>query len=101
MPSVSSTDFQRNPGPYQDTAMREPVTITAYGRDRLVLLSAEEYARLKRIDDILAGRQKPASPQADPLGALFARLHAKVETDGLTAEDIEAELSAYNAKRRR
>ncbi len=101
MPSVSSTDFQRNPGPYQDTAMREPVTITAYGRDRLVLLSAEEYKRLKRIDDILSGRLKPASPDDDPLNALIDRLHAKVDASGLSEAEVDAELTAYNAERRR
>jgi PHD/YefM family antitoxin component YafN of YafNO toxin-antitoxin module len=30
--------------------LTEPVTITKNGRDRLVVLSAEEYARLKRRD---------------------------------------------------
>nr|WP_254452865.1 type II toxin-antitoxin system prevent-host-death family antitoxin [Roseicella sp. DB1501] len=30
--------------------MVEPVTVTRNGRDRLVVISAEEYARLKRRD---------------------------------------------------
>jgi PHD/YefM family antitoxin component YafN of YafNO toxin-antitoxin module len=30
--------------------LREPVAITSYGRDSLVLLSAEEYRRLKQRD---------------------------------------------------
>ncbi len=33
-----------------DQALTEPVTITRHGRDRLVLLSVEEYDRLKRRD---------------------------------------------------
>jgi prevent-host-death family protein len=33
-----------------DQALKEPVTITKNGRDRLVVLSAEEYALLKRRD---------------------------------------------------
>ena len=32
------------------TALREPVSITNHGREHLVLLSAEEYHRLKRFD---------------------------------------------------
>jgi PHD/YefM family antitoxin component YafN of YafNO toxin-antitoxin module len=31
-------------------AQREPVRITSHGRDSLVLLSAEEYRRLKQLD---------------------------------------------------
>ena len=34
----------------QDLALVEPVTITNNGRDRLVMMSAEEYRRLKRRD---------------------------------------------------
>jgi len=47
---VSAGDFQRNIGHYQDRALVEPVTITRNGRERLVLLSAEEFKRLKRRD---------------------------------------------------
>jgi prevent-host-death family protein len=47
---VTSADFQRNLGLYQDKALAEPVTITKNGRERLVLLSVEEYQRLKRRD---------------------------------------------------
>lgn len=50
MSVVSSAEFQRNLGLYQDKALAEPVTITKNGRERLVLLSVEEYARLKRRD---------------------------------------------------
>jgi PHD/YefM family antitoxin component YafN of YafNO toxin-antitoxin module len=35
---------------YQDIALTKVVTITKNGRDRTVLISAEEYARLKRRD---------------------------------------------------
>ena len=48
--TVSAADFHRNIGMYQDLALTKPVTITKNGRDRTVLLSAEEYARLKRRD---------------------------------------------------
>ncbi len=47
---VSSKDLVRNFGPLSDRALTSPVAITRNGRDRLVLLSAEEYARLKRRD---------------------------------------------------
>ena len=35
---------------YGSAALSEPVAITKQGRDHLVVLSAEEYARLKRRD---------------------------------------------------
>jgi len=50
MEIVSAGDFQRKIGHYQDRALVEPVTITRNGRERLVLLSAEEFKRLKRRD---------------------------------------------------
>lgn len=47
---VSSAEFIKNYGTLTDKALGEPVTITRNGRDRLVLLSVEEYERLKRRD---------------------------------------------------
>lgn len=47
---VSTADFIKNYGTLADKALLEPVTITKNGRDRLVMLSAEEYSRLKRRD---------------------------------------------------
>ena len=50
--SVSSAEFLKSYGRISDTAVREPVSITSHGRDRLVLLSAEEYRRLKQNDRV-------------------------------------------------
>ena len=50
MVKVSSAEFQKNIGRYQDAALTEPVTITRNGRERTVLISAEEFYRLKRRD---------------------------------------------------
>jgi prevent-host-death family protein len=51
---VSAADFQRNIGRYQDLALRQPVAVTRNGRESCVLLSTEEYRRLKRRDrDVL------------------------------------------------
>ena len=48
MITVSSAEFQRNFGRYQDKALTEPVAITRNGRERMVMMSADEYRRLKR-----------------------------------------------------
>ena len=56
---VSSAEFIKNYGTLADKALQEPVTITRNGRDRLVLISSEEYDRLQasyrraiRIEDL-------------------------------------------------
>ena len=54
MLTVSAAEFQRNIGRYQDLALREPVNVTRNGREGTVLISTDEYRRLKRRDrDVL------------------------------------------------
>lgn len=48
--TVGAAEFGRNVGLYQDIALTKPVTITKNGCEQTVLLSAQEYARLKRRD---------------------------------------------------
>ncbi|NDE35759.1 MAG: type II toxin-antitoxin system Phd/YefM family antitoxin [Gammaproteobacteria bacterium] len=50
MITITSVEFQRHFGRYQDEALKEPVSITRNGRERIVVLSVEEYNRLKRRD---------------------------------------------------
>ena len=50
METVASADFQKKIGYYQDLALVQPVMVTRNGRERLVLLSAAEFKRLKRRD---------------------------------------------------
>jgi prevent-host-death family protein len=52
---VSAAEFQRNIGRYQDLALTQPVAVTRNGRERTVLISTEEYARLKRRDREVLG----------------------------------------------
>ena len=47
---VTSTEFGKEVGRYQDAALTQPVIVTRNGRDRTVMISAEEYQRLKRRD---------------------------------------------------
>lgn len=57
---VSSTEFGKEVGRYQDVALSRPVIVTRNGRDRTVMISAEEYARLKRRDrQVLAVGEMP------------------------------------------
>jgi len=48
MITVSAAEFQRHFGRYQDEALLHPVAITRNGRERLVVLSSEQYRRLRR-----------------------------------------------------
>ncbi len=50
MPRVSSTDLSNRLGQYQDEALKGPIIITKNNRERLVMLSIEEYRRLKQLD---------------------------------------------------
>jgi len=50
MIKVSAAEFQRNIGRYQDLALGQPVAVTRNGRERTVLISTDEYQRLKRRD---------------------------------------------------
>jgi prevent-host-death family protein len=50
MVKVPAGEFQRHIGRYQDIALTQPVGVTRNGRERTVLISADEYHRLKRRD---------------------------------------------------
>jgi PHD/YefM family antitoxin component YafN of YafNO toxin-antitoxin module len=58
---VTSTEFSKEVGRYQDSALTQPVVITRNGRDRTVMISSEEYQRLKRRDrEVFATGELPA-----------------------------------------
>ena len=48
MITVTAAEFQRHFGRYQDEALTQPVAITRNGRERLVMMSVDEYRMLKR-----------------------------------------------------
>jgi prevent-host-death family protein len=55
MIKVSAAEFQRNIGKYQDAALTQPVVVARNGRERTVMISVEEYHRLKRRDRRVMG----------------------------------------------
>ena len=82
--TVTSADFQRNIGLYQDEALKKPVAITKNGRPRTVLISAEEYERLKRRDRrvMMAGEvseRQVAALREVKVPDQFAALDAELE----------------------
>jgi prevent-host-death family protein len=79
---VSSTEFQREVGRYTDMALSQPVTVTRNGRDRNVLISAEEYERLKRRD-----RQ-----------ALYAEELSQEDLDAIALAEVPAEFAHLDSE---
>ena len=79
---VSTAEFIKGYGALADKALTEPVVITKNGRDRLVVLSAEEYARLKRRDR----RVVRLEDFTDEEMALIARAETRPEDAHLDAE---------------
>ena len=58
MARVTATEFKNNIGAFSDAAMNEPVIITSHQRDRLVLLSADEYRRLTALPEAVTAEDK-------------------------------------------
>lgn len=84
---VSAADFIKNFGTLIDRALIDPVTITKNGRDRLVVLSVDEYQRLKRLKrqvyrtESLTDDLAKAIAAAEPTPGSFAFDHETGEKD--------------------
>lgn len=72
MTTVTASELQKNFGRYQAHAQREAVKVTSHGRESVVLLSAEHYERLRKLDDRVA--MHPADLPYDLKQALDASL---------------------------
>jgi PHD/YefM family antitoxin component YafN of YafNO toxin-antitoxin module len=79
---VTTAEFIKNYGSLADRALMEPVTITKNGRDRLVVVSAEEYSRLARRDRRVIRPEDLTEEQA----ALIAKAEVPPEYAQLDAE---------------
>jgi hypothetical protein len=56
--------------------------------------------RRQRVGKLVSSMLRAQSLGDDPLAAIFASIKSAARADGLTDEEIEAELAAYNAERR-
>ncbi len=82
MPRVSSTDLSNRLGQYQDEGLKRPLIITKNNRDRLVMLSIEEYRRLKQLDRKALFVEELADSDLEAIG----RAEVPVEHGHLNAE---------------
>jgi prevent-host-death family protein len=64
---VSASEFQQAFGALSDKARSEPVVITKHGRDSLVVMSADEWERLKRRDRRVGQTQDLSDEWVDAL----------------------------------
>lgn len=75
MAKISAAEFQKHFGKYRDLAQREPVAVTSYGRESVVLISAEEYERFRQLDSRkpeyvweMSAAEADALAQTEPTG---------------------------------
>ena len=80
MRTFKSQDMQRNCATLQEAAIAEPVIITYHDRPRLVLMSMEEFDRLR-------GRQKSVNSAEDLPHNLVEELDTMDQKDAFEAED--------------
>lgn len=86
MLTVTAAEFRRHLGCWQERACHQRATVTRHGRESLVLLSAKEYRRLKRLD------REPLSPDEAEMDCL-AVLAGAGEGDGrITGADHDRAL---------
>jgi hypothetical protein len=105
MAEVSSAEVQRNFGTYRERAegahgTPEPVTVMHYNKPSVVIIAAEEYARLKQKDGMIMmaaealpsfdpGESKPATKPSRRLGFMAGEIAVPDDFDRMGATEIE------------
>ena len=89
---VTTAEFIKNYGSLADKALMEPVTITKNGRDRLVVVSIEEYSRLVRRDRRVIRPEELTEEQV----ALIAKSSVAIPTN---RESKSCSRSSFGPKR--
>jgi prevent-host-death family protein len=108
MLTVSVQELQKRIGDVQSEASRDPVLITSHGKPRCVLLSVDEFVRLKSAAHETVPpevRRKPSfRMQRDPLGYDLTdpdgAIRAMTEDvlSGRTGEAVQTELEAVRRR---
>ncbi len=86
MIKISSTDFGREPDRYQGLALAEPVVVTRDGRDSVVVISAEEFRRLKRRDRTVLGIEDFTPAEVEAVRAAEPSKQAEAHDGEMDAE---------------
>jgi PHD/YefM family antitoxin component YafN of YafNO toxin-antitoxin module len=64
MKRVSTVELIRNFGVFSDDALSTPIVVTKNGRDRLVIISIEQYDVLRHASDALEGHSRQGAAPA-------------------------------------
>jgi prevent-host-death family protein len=79
---VTSSQFIRNIGQYQDRAQLEPVVVMKRNREHTVLLSAEEYRRLRRRARLVMRTEEMSEADIEAIGrAEVPAGHARLDDE--------------------
>ncbi len=81
MPTINASEFQKRVGEFSDIARREPVTVTRHGRPSVVLLSAEDYERLKQIEERSTKAVKVSNLPTETIRAMRAAKLSHLPSD--------------------
>ena len=74
---ISSDEFERDVQRYQDLAKTQPIAVTRNGRGQTILISIEEYERLKRRDREVLGLEDFTAEDIAAIAASEASESAK------------------------
>lgn len=106
MKSFTSQDLQRNTGDLQLAAAVSPIVVTAHGKPRNVMMSVDEFSRLKiAAGEVVPPELRPKEAPViravhDPLGydtsdiAQAATQMAEDDAEGRGEEVVQQELTA-------
>jgi prevent-host-death family protein len=72
MRTINASEFQKRVGEFSDIARREPVTVTRHGRASLVLLAAEDYERLRQIEQRAIRAMRVADLPSETIEAMMS-----------------------------
>jgi PHD/YefM family antitoxin component YafN of YafNO toxin-antitoxin module len=79
---VTSSQFIRNIGQYQDRAQLEPGVVMKRNREHTVLLSAEEYRRLRRRARLVMRTEEMSEADIEAIGrAEVPAGHARLDDE--------------------
>jgi PHD/YefM family antitoxin component YafN of YafNO toxin-antitoxin module len=84
MVRVTAGEFGREVGRYQDLALTQPIIVTRNGRDRTVMISVEEYRRLRRRDRRVLGVEEFTEEQIEAIKRAAPPAEAAAYDDELT-----------------
>ncbi|MBL8548750.1 MAG: PAS domain S-box protein [Hyphomonadaceae bacterium] len=96
--AVTSADFVRNIGRWQNEALQHPISITHHGRERLVLVSSRRYeealsaARESEVARRLSDRLGVIEILLDPAMRILSASHAFYRHTGHAQEDVLGKL---------